>query len=46
MPTIYETDSLDEAIDIVQNENKVIKNKLQQIVDVNNINSLFSARKF
>jgi len=25
MPTIYETDSLDEAIDIVQNENKVIK---------------------
>jgi hypothetical protein len=25
MPTIYETDSLDEAIDIVQDENKVMK---------------------
>jgi hypothetical protein len=25
MPTIYETDSLDEAIDIIQDENKVIR---------------------
>jgi hypothetical protein len=25
MPTIHETDSLDDAIDIVQDENKVMK---------------------
>jgi hypothetical protein len=28
MPTIYETDSLDEAIDIVQDEKKVIKSSI------------------